>query len=195
MTTTQPESTNGRYDSRADTLLHTVRVGELMVQVITELSTRSVQHDLSKTRDPEVAMFDEFTPRLAGLTYGTPEYKASLEGLRPALDHHYAANRHHPEHGDGTVNWMTLADLIEMLADWKASTERMGGTGDLRKSITINADRFAISDQLTQILINTAEHFGWIDADRTTGTVLGSDQPVRPAWVDGTGADGSASRP
>ena len=32
------------------------------------------------------------------LTYGSDEYKACLTEMKPALDHHYAANRHHPEH-------------------------------------------------------------------------------------------------
>lgn len=159
MTTTNDTET---VDSRADTLMHSLRVGEFMVQAITELMRRAVQHDLSKTQPPEVEHFDRMTPRLATLTYGTPEYTASLAELKPALDHHYANNAHHPEHNPDGVDGMTLMDLVEMLADWKASTERMGGTGDLRRSITINTDRFKLSPQLVSILLNTAEHLGMI---------------------------------
>ena len=44
--------------------------------------------------------------------------------FKPAIDHHYANNRHHPEHWPNGINDMTLMDLIEMLADWKAATAR-----------------------------------------------------------------------
>jgi Family of unknown function (DUF5662) len=155
--------TPARYDSRPDTLFHALRVGELMVEMLQEGMHRSVRHDRSKTEPPELALFDVMTPRLKTLVYGSAEYAASLAELKPALDHHYTHNRHHPEHfGERGVNAMTLIDLVEMIADWKASTERMGGTGDLRKSIQINMDRFGIGQQLADILIATADRFGWI---------------------------------
>jgi Family of unknown function (DUF5662) len=56
--------------------------------------------------------------------------------MKPALGHHYAANRHYLEHFANGVNDVTLVDLVEMLADWKAATER-SDTGDLRKSLEI----------------------------------------------------------
>lgn len=156
-------------DSRPATLLHALRVGALMVDMLSEGMRRSVEHDLSKTEPPEVELFDVMTPRLATLVYGSPEYAASLAELKPALDHHYAHNPHHPEHHERGVNGMTLVDLMEMIADWKASTERMGGTGDLRKSVRINMERFGIGDQLAEILLNTAEHFGWIEPEPAGG--------------------------
>jgi len=149
------------YDSTADTLRHSRRVGELMGRPIVELVQRSTQHDLSKTETPELELFDEHTPALRGLTYGSDEYAASLEALRPALEHHYAHNPHHPEHHADGVRGMTLVDLVEMLADWRAATERHD-TGDLGRSLEINAARFHISPQLQQILRNTAEHYGWL---------------------------------
>lgn len=150
------------YDSTADTLKHSLRVGELMGQLINELVQRSVKHDLSKTEEPERPLFDIYSPKLKDTTYGSDEYKAFLEGLKPALDHHYAHNRHHPEHHKDGVSGMTLVDLIEMLADWKAATERHND-GSLSRSLEIQQDRFNISDQLNQILTNTARHFGWLD--------------------------------
>jgi hypothetical protein len=57
---------------------------------------------------------------------------------------------------------MTLVDLIEMLADWKAATERHDD-GDLAKSLEVQRERFRLSDQLVAILRNTAEQFGWVD--------------------------------
>lgn len=58
------------------------------------------------------------------------------------------------------INSMSLFDIIEMLVDWKASSERHA-TGDIYKSIEHNATRFGMSDQLKQIFINTAKEFGW----------------------------------
>lgn len=40
---------------------------------------------------------------------------------------------------------MNLIDIVEMLADWKASSERQQN-GNLLTSIEINAERFNISD-------------------------------------------------
>lgn len=152
------------YDSRPDTFKHSLRVGELMAQAITELVERSVSHDLLKTEPPEVDVFDEYTPKLRTSTYGSDEYKSYLEGMGEGLAHHYAHNRHHPEHFDDGVNGMTLVDLIEMLADWKAATERHDD-GSLVRSLNIQRNRFGISDQLSEILSNTARHFGWIEGE------------------------------
>lgn len=149
------------YDSRTDTLIHSQRVGYLMVQVVTEALERSTCHDRSKTEPPEVETFNEFTPKLKTSTYGSDEYKGFLEAMGEGLKHHYASNRHHPEHFDTGVNGMTLVDLIEMLADWKAATERHAD-GDLAKSLDIQRERFHLSDQLYEILCNTATHFDWI---------------------------------
>lgn len=153
------------YDSTADTLRHSRRVGELMAQAITALIDRSHRHDLSKTEAPEKAIFDEYTPRLKTSTYGSDEYAANLKGMGEALAHHYAHNAHHPEHHAEGITGMTLVDLIEMLADWKAATERHAD-GDLARSLEIQRDRFGISDQLAGILQHTAEHFGWLDGGR-----------------------------
>lgn len=150
------------YDSTADTLKHSMRVGELMGRPIKELVERSVSHDRSKTEPPEVEVFNEFTPKLKTSTYGSEEYKAFLSAMGEGLAHHYANNRHHPEHFTNGVNGMTLVDLIEMLADWRAATERHVD-GSLVKSLKIQAERFGISEQLTEILWNTARHFRWLD--------------------------------
>lgn len=150
------------YDSRADTLIHSFRVGRLLMHMIRELADRSLWHDWSKTQSPEVEVFDTFTPKLKHLTYGSQEYKDCLEHMGEGLKHHYRVNRHHPEHYDNGINDMTLVDLMEMLADWKAATERMDN-GSLARSFEIQKERFGISDQLLQILINTANSYGWLD--------------------------------
>jgi hypothetical protein len=149
------------YDSAGDTLRHSRRVGELMEQAILELTERAGRHDLSKTEEPEKAIFDVFTPKLKASTYGSDEYRVFLTEMGEALKHHYAHNRHHPEHFPDGVTGMTLMDVVEMLADWKAATERHAD-GSLRRSLDINRARFEISDQLHAILHNTADYLGWL---------------------------------
>lgn len=156
--------TQTNYDSTADTLHHSLRVAQLMTQPIHELTTRSTQHDLSKTQPPEKDTFDRATQRLTGLTYGSTEYQDALADMKEALDHHYAHNRHHPEHFTDGIDGMTLTDLTEMLADWKAATERHHD-GNLNRSLEIQKERFGISDQLARILRNTADHYGWVETD------------------------------
>lgn len=155
---------SGDYDSRPDTLIHSQRVGELLVQVVTELLKRSTCHDRSKTLPPEVEVFDEFTPKLKHTTYGSDEYKGYLAAMGEGLAHHYAANRHHPEYFADGVNGMTLVDVVEMLADWKAATERHTD-GDLAASLRIQQERFGIGDQLWSILWNTAEAMRWLPGE------------------------------
>jgi hypothetical protein len=150
------------YDSTPDTLRHSLRVAELMGELIKELLDRSVRHDLSKTREPERAVYDEVVPQLRAATYGSVEYRTLVNAMGEGLRHHYAHNRHHPEHFADGVNGMTLVDLVEMLADWKAATERTMPHGDLADSLEINRERFGIAPQLMDILANTARHFGWM---------------------------------
>ena len=121
------------------------------------LSTRTSP---SKLADPEKTTFDEYTPKLKTSTYGSDEYKRFLAEMRPALEHHYAENRHHPEHFPNGIDDMTLIDVMEMLADWKAATERHDD-GDIARSLKIQAERFGISEQLARILHNTVDYLGW----------------------------------
>lgn len=149
------------YDSTLETLRHSRRVDELLLQLIGRLQDRVTKHDLSKMEDPEKQIFDEFTPRLKDSTYGSDEYKGFLEEMGEGLKHHYANNRHHPEHFKYGVDDMTLVDLFEMLADWKAATERHED-GDLTNSLEIQRERFGLSDQLWSILFHTANELGWL---------------------------------
>lgn len=143
------------YDSETDTLKHIKRVNELLLFAAQDLLKRAMYHDDSKLQEPEKSKFDELTPRLKGLTYGTDEYKASLKELGVALTHHYEHNSHHPEHYENGVNDMDLLDLLEMFFDWCAATERHTD-GNIYKSIAQNKTRFAMSDQLCDIFKKTA---------------------------------------
>lgn len=150
MLTEQEKSTN------YDTFRHIERVRNLLNLCIVELIKRGELHDQTKLAPPEVEYFAEYTPKLAQSTYGSEEYNGYLKAIKPALEHHYAHNRHHPEHHKNGVDDMNLLDIIEMLCDWKAASERHNN-GNIRKSITINADRFGLSPQLVRIMENTAD--------------------------------------
>ena len=149
------------YDSRKDTEEHIARVGSLLGLCSGHLAIRASEHDRSKLEEPEKSVFDQCTAKLKAMQYGSDEYKAALVELKPALDHHYAHNSHHPEHYPNGVDGMSLFDVIEMLMDWKAATERMQGGGDIRRSLEINTKRFNLSPQLVSILSNTIREMGW----------------------------------
>ena len=148
------------YDSRPDTWRHIETVRHYIGEAVVNLLNRSEAHDQSKLVSPERECFDEFTPKLKASTYGSDEYKAFLAGMGEALHHHYAENSHHPEHYPSGVAGMSVFDLLEMLCDWKAATERHDD-GDIGRSLAINAERFGISEQLAHVLENTVEEMGW----------------------------------
>lgn len=146
------------YDSAEDTRKHIATVGIYMNKLYRSLRFRSLRHDRSKLEEPEKSIFDEYTPKLATSTYGSDEYKVFLKEMGVALDHHYANNRHHPEHFEDGIKGMTLVDLCEMISDWKAATLRHDD-GDILKSIDINQQRFGYTDEFRQILINTVNEY------------------------------------
>lgn len=145
-------------DSRIGTYEHKQRVAYYLGIIIKELTNRANDHDNTKLNSPEVELFDEFTPKLKQATYDSPEYRQFLKELQPALDHHYAKNRHHPEHFPNGIKDMNLIDIIELFCDWKAASERQLN-GNILKSIEVNQDRFGYSRDLGNIMANTAEWF------------------------------------
>lgn len=150
------------YDSTADTKEHIRRVRWHMRRMAENLYARAYAHDRSKLESPEKEVFDAVTPRLRELAYGSDEYKACLVEMGEALAHHYAANSHHPEHYPDGIDGMSLLDLVEMAADWKAASERHAG-GSMAASLEINRKRFGMSDQLAAVFRNTLVEMGWED--------------------------------
>lgn len=162
--------TSAENETNKKTLEHINEVRAAIVVMMEELEQRATVHDQSKLERPEVEIFTKYTPKLAGCTYGSDEYKRYLEEMKPALDHHYFNNRHHPEYwcfeanGDyypehlengNAVGSMNLIDVLEMVCDWYAAGKRHND-GDIMKSIEINEKRFGLSPQLVSILKNTA---------------------------------------
>ena len=149
-------------DQGFKTMRHIEAVRNYLNLCVNEFLHRGEQHDQSKLQNPEREMFDEFTEKLRGSTYGSEEYKGFLKQMGEPLAHHYANNRHHPEHHKNGIKDMTLIDIIEMLCDWKSSSMRHND-GDILKSIEKNQGRFGYSDELRIILENTAK---WMDTNK-----------------------------
>lgn len=145
-----------KSECQVETMKHIERVRYYIRLMTDKLTNRGVNHDKIKLETPEIEIFTEFTPKLAEMQYGSDEYINCLEKMKPALEHHYANSRHHPEHFVNGISDMNLIDIIEMLCDWKASSERQHD-GNLLKSIETNSERFKYDGQLKQILINTAK--------------------------------------
>lgn len=155
------------YDSRPETQEHIDRVQHFIGLAVTNLRTRQMWHDDSKLVEPELSAFDKATPKLASLEYGSEEYKESLRELGPALQHHFEHNDHHPEHYENGVQGMSLMALIEMLCDWRAASERTKQRTDdpdevatFESGLLFNKERFKISDELYEILLNTVRELG-----------------------------------
>ena len=147
------------FDSTASTLEHIQNVRFKILKVVSDLIERAFVHDKSKLEPPEKALYDEFTPLLRSLEYGSDEYKDVIAKMKPAIDHHYSVSSHHPEYYVDQINGMNLVDILEMLCDWKAAGERhVEKPVDIFRSIDINTERFQIEPQLAQILKNTASY-------------------------------------
>lgn len=149
------------YDSRPDTYAHIAIVREYLLKVVQSLMFRAHDHDLSKLEEPELSVFNEFTPKLKDSTYGSAEYNHFLVEMGAGLEHHYKVNDHHPEHFKYGIADMDLLQIMEMLCDWKAATLRHVD-GDLRRSIEQNAERFGYGPEMKELLLNTAKSFGWL---------------------------------
>ena len=132
--TTEEQATNYH------TFRHIERVRNLLNMCVQELLHRGELHDQSKLESPEVELFTEYTSKLATCTYGSPEYEGFKKAMGPALAHHYANNRHHPEHHKNGIDDMNLLDVVEMLCDWKKQQVKgtmMGTFGNPLRSMPI----------------------------------------------------------
>ena len=139
------------------TVQHINKVRYLLLTVIEKLFKKACEHDATKLQSPELDLFVKYTPKLAKSVYGSKQYMRLLKELRPALDHHYAKNAHHPNHHAKGIRGMNLIDLIEMLCDWATKKDKKE---DIKQSIILNQKRFGYSDDLKLILLNTLRILG-----------------------------------
>jgi hypothetical protein len=94
-------------------LAHIGMVRFYMTQSIQNLQHRLLHHDDSKLVEPERSAYEGLDEAIAGIPFGSEEYRQAVRNhLGPALQHHYAHNSHNYSNG---VNFMSLFDMIEML--------------------------------------------------------------------------------
>lgn len=80
-------------------------------------------------------LYEKAFPNLQKYAYGTPEFKAELAKIKPAIRHHYEHNDHHIEFFyPAGIDGMHLVQLIEMICDWIAASERSQSGQYLRRS-------------------------------------------------------------
>lgn len=149
-------------ESKFKTMRHIETVRNFIGCVIREFINRQERHDQSKLQPPEVEVFEIYTAKLRDCVYGSDEYKQYMAEMKPAIEHHDAVNRHHPEHFKNGIEGMNLIDLLEMVCDWKAATLRHN-TGDIYKSLELNQKRFGYSDETKALLKNTVD---WIEQQK-----------------------------
>lgn len=147
------------YDSYNDTMKHIGIIQKTFDNVIIpELEKRKRDHDLSKLQPPEKETYDKYIPLLQDTKYGTTEYNEIRDKMaKEGTAHHYKVNRHHPEHFKNGIKDMTLIDIMEMFVDWYAASQR--SDTDFTKGLKMNKERFNISDELYQILLNTYNEY------------------------------------
>lgn len=135
---------------------HINKVSSLCGTIAMDIIKRGQNHDKSKFYSPEWQYFREHDYELKNLEYGKQSYFDSIEKLKPAIEHHRSINSHHPEYYENGINDMDLVDLVEMICDWKAATERCLD-GNIYESLLINKEKYGIDDQLYNILLNTVK--------------------------------------
>lgn len=131
---------------------HKIWVMWYIVRICIALLRRGILHDLSKYYLDEAESYNRWIAATAGLTYGTPEYKAVRKTFEADDRLHYSRNRHHPGYYENGISDMTPLDIIEMVCDWMAASKRVGGR-DIVTSITLNKSNFGYDDKLEQKLI------------------------------------------
>lgn len=140
----------------ADTNKHRDLVRLYMDRLADTIKDNGERHDQSKLEEPELSTFAEYGPKLKETKFPSLEYNKYLKEMNKGLDHHYANNRHHPQHFADGISGMNLLDIIEMVCDWVAAGKRMKDSS-FEESVEFQAKRFGISDQLRQIILNS-EH-------------------------------------
>ena len=117
-----------------------------------KLKERADNHDNSKYSNEEKDVFENVDNIKREDFDSYEQYFSYTKPLiQKALDHHYANNRHHPEHFKNGVEDMNLLDILEMVADWESSASCRNTILDTDYSFK----RFNIEPQLQKIILNT----------------------------------------
>lgn len=142
-------------------LKHRESVRNKLNFLASELVKRAEKHDESKLMQPELNWLIQMDkePRYQ---YGTPEYFDKMEKWQNFFKHHYAENRHHPDHFQNGIYDMNIVDICEYITDIISYYDEMH-VDDALKTLEAQKERFGFDEQLYQILKNTLfEYFTWV---------------------------------
>ncbi len=131
---------------------HKLILRGVLYNLANQLKERADNHDNSKYDKEEKEVFESID-NIKREDFDSYEeyYNCTKPLIQKALDHHYAKNRHHPEHFEHSVEDMNLLDILEMVVDWDSSASCRGTELDTDYSFK----RFKITPQLQKIILNT----------------------------------------
>lgn len=139
-------------------LSHNLLVASYLGRLADLIKGRVLVHDSSKFSDDEFIGFVHINQIAREHEYGSPEYMKSIKETN-TVALHYSRNPHHPEHHPNGIDDMSLFDIIEMVADWKAASETYGQTS-LEDALATHTERFGLRDEhlyLIRLIINALE--------------------------------------
>jgi len=150
-----------KHEVLLEMIIHRVEVQENLAQMRSVLKKRGIVHDKSKFTAIEFDAFVSTRPKFSKANYGTTEYQECVDEIKPAIDHHYSNNRHHPGFFKNGFANMNLFDILEMLADWKAASNRSPDLSFL-DSLPIAFKKYSIPENMQTHIMNTLASLGWI---------------------------------
>lgn len=131
---------------------HKLILQAVLYNLANQLKERADNHDNSKLDPKEKEVFESID-NIKREDFDSYEeyYNCTKPLIQKALDHHYANNKHHPEHFEHGIEDMNLLDVLEMVVDWDTSASCRGTKLDPEYSFK----RFKIEPQLQKIILNT----------------------------------------
>lgn len=183
VTTTTPDDAFGLLRSYSR---HRDFVRLALLCVTQDIDRRSLTHDASKMLDDEFAGFARINAIAREATFGSEEYRTSMQNERATIDLHFSRNRHHPERPrlmgeaaetarglpDDATYWaahgaaaMTFLDVIEMVCDWWGARKGYGDARTWKESVELNFQskgKYLSSEQMW-LARSVAEFLGTIE--------------------------------
>lgn len=138
---------------------HKAKVQKWLSLFSSELYKRSLEHDNSKLKEPELsgwrAMDQE--PRYK---YGTKEYKDKVDRYEWLMKEHWSKNRHHPGYWDINKDEKDkdLIDIIEMMVDWLSYKDHISYV-EASELVKKQTERYNFSEELSELILNTLTNY------------------------------------
>lgn len=139
-------------------LRHQGEVSARLRELARQLEKRADLHDLSKFKEDEFEGFVEINRVARKYPYGSPEYKASIDGNQ-AVQLHFTRNSHHPEYHANGIDDMDFIDFVEMAIDWLGATATYG-TGTFENALQKQIERFQLNAEQLYLIRFIARCFG-----------------------------------